>query len=307
VERRLAVHAGPDIQALIVRGARRVCILALVAAGIAGAAGSAEARPKRRDARAAFDRGVAAYQKGNFEAASEALGNSYELEHDVDTLFAWAQSERKLERCDQAIELYRKLMDSGLPAANKAVVQQKLEECRSIIAAKAKAEPPPPPRPVAPPPPRPIAPPPEPAPSPVAPRPEPAPPAPAPQVDPSPSPAEPVAPPPPVASRVWYRDPISLSLIGAGVVGTGIGAGFLISARSEHVAVAGSATLGEARDHSDHAKSRLRIGLITGGAGIAVVGGGVAWMLLHRDPGERRTVTGWLMPGGGGLALTGGF
>lgn len=304
MERRLAVHAGPDIQTLIVRGARRAGILALVAAGIAGA-GSAEARPKKRDARTAFDRGVAAYQKANFEAASEALGKSYELEHDVDTLFAWAQSERKLEHCDQAIELYGKLMDSGLPSANKAVVQQKLDECRAIIAARAKAAPP-----------RPVAPPPSPAPAvrPVAPPPEPAPPeptrpavppAPPPQV--APVPAEPVAPPPPVASRVWYRDPISLTVIGVGVVGTGVGAGFLISARSEHVAVASSATLQEARDHSDHAKSRLRVGLVTGSIGIAVVGGGVAWMLLHRDPGERRTVTGWLVPGGGGLAVTGGF
>jgi hypothetical protein len=38
---------------------------------------------------------------------------------------------------------------------------------------------------------------------------------------------------------------------------------------------------------------------------VALVGGGVAWLILHRDSGERRTVTGWLAPGGGGLAITG--
>jgi hypothetical protein len=38
-----------------------------------------------------------------------------------------------------------------------------------------------------------------------------------------------------------------------------------------------------------------------------LVGGGVVWILLHRDSGEQRTVTGWLAPGGGSLAITGPF
>jgi tetratricopeptide (TPR) repeat protein len=251
-------------------------------------AATADARPKRREARREFDRGVTAYQKGNFEVAAEALGKSYELERDVDTLFAWAQAERKLERCDKAIELYQKLIDFNLPPANKSAVEQKLEECRVIIAAQApRAEPPPAPAPATPP----AA---EPTPPPAA----------AAMTDPPPASPE-VPRDTPSRARTWYRDPITLALLGAGVVGTGVGTGFLISARAEHVAAPGSATLEEARQHSDNAKARLRLGFITGGVGVALVGGGVAWLILHRDSGERRTVTGWLAPGGGGLAITG--
>jgi hypothetical protein len=33
----------------------------------------------------------------------------------------------------------------------------------------------------------------------------------------------------------------------------------------------------------------------------------VVWIVMHRGSGEQRTVTGWLAPGGGGLAVTGAF
>src|SRR5215468_11101614 len=109
----------------------------LAAVSLMGVAGSADARPKRRDAKAAFDRGVVAYQKGNFQGASEALGKSFELERDVDTLFAWAQAERKLEHCDKAIDLYQQLLTFNLPSANRMAVENKLVECRTIIAQQA--------------------------------------------------------------------------------------------------------------------------------------------------------------------------
>jgi tetratricopeptide (TPR) repeat protein len=305
VERRLAVLAGPDVQVVIVRRTRRAWIAVLAAISLAGTVGPADARPKRRDARLAFDRGVSAYQKGDFVGASEALGRSYQLEHDVETLFAWAQAERRLERCDKAIELYGKLLEFKLPAANKTAVGQKLEECRAIVAAQApksvpKPEPPPvQPPPVQPPPaqPPPVQSPPAPA-EPVAPSP--------PVVSQSPAPAAPVLPKPP-APRAWYREPVTLTLLGVGVATTAVGGGLLISARSEHIAALNAKSLEEIGPHSDRARSRLRIGFFAGGAGIAVLGGGVAWMLLHHDSGERRTVTGWLAPDGGGLAITGPF
>jgi hypothetical protein len=303
VERRLAVHAGSDGQAVIVRRSHRTWLVALAALSLAGVAGTADARPKRRDSRAAFDRGVAAYQKGDFIGASEALGKSYQLEHDVETLFAWAQAERRLEHCGKAIELYGKILEFKLPTANKAAVEQKLEECRVIVAAQT----------------------PKPAPQPEPPPSSPAPASAAPPSSPPPARVEPAAPPPSVVSspppppaveivarrspapRIWYREPITLTLLGVGVATTAVGVGFMISAHSEHVAVSGAGTLNDARQHSDNAKSRLQVGLVTGSIGIAVVGGGVAWMLLHRNSRERRTVTGWLAPGGGGLAFTGPF
>jgi tetratricopeptide (TPR) repeat protein len=294
VERRLTVHAGADAEEVIAGRGSRGWIVALAVVSIAGAASSADARPKRRDARRDFDRGVAAYQKGNYEAASDALGKSYAAEHDADTLFAWAQTERKLEHCDKAMELYQLLLAFNLPVANKTAVEQKITECREIIAVQA-------PRPEATPPPAPPATPSVPA-EPVIPPPAP----PAPAI--GPLATSPDAPPPAVPpAYTWYRDPITLALLGAGVVGTGIGAGFLISARTEHLAVADAANLDEARQHSDNARSRRNLGFITGGLGVALLGGGATWLMLHRGSGERRTVTGWLAPGGGGLAIGGAF
>ena len=76
---------------------------------------------------------MAAYTSNDYAMAGEALGQSYALEPDVETLFAWAQTERKLERCDKASELYGKLLAYDLPDENKAAIRTKLEECKAII------------------------------------------------------------------------------------------------------------------------------------------------------------------------------
>jgi tetratricopeptide (TPR) repeat protein len=259
-------------------------------------AGIADARPKRRDARAAFDRGVVAYQKGNYEAASEALGKSFELERDVDTLFAWAQAERKLDHCDKAIGLYEQLLTFILPQANRTAVEQKLAECRTMIA----QTPPPttaPSEPVAP-----VAPPPPPPATTTPPPPVIAPPAPA------PAGAPPETPPADVATgRTWYTDPIALSLLGAGVVAAGVGTGFLVAAQSASNSSTNAADYPTSLSLKHKAEQRGKIGLGSALAGGALIAGGVVWIVLHRDPGEPHALTGWLTPGGGGLAVAGSF
>jgi len=289
VERRLAVHARRNAQALTGGGRRRASMIMLATALLASATPAA-AKPKRRDAKLAFDRGVAAYKKNSFAAAAIALAKSFELERDVDTLFAWAQAERKLDHCDKAIDLYEKLLAFDLPAANRQAVDVKLAECRVIVA---EATPKAPPAPAEPP------------------RVEP------PRIEPTPPPAaEPVvvAPPPvvvePTGRRAWYKDPIALTLLGTGVVASGIGAGLLVSARSldsDSKAAFQGNHYDDAQRLADQAKSRGNIGLVTVSAGGALVIGGVVWVALHRGSPEQRVVTGWLAPGGGGLAVAGGF
>jgi tetratricopeptide (TPR) repeat protein len=256
-------------------------------------AGSADARPRRRDARAAFDRGVAAYQKGNFEAASESLARSFSIERDVDTLFAWAQSERKLDHCDKAIELYERLLAFNLPTANKTAVEQKLDECRTMIAQQ---------------------------------KPAPEPPAAATQVKPAPAdpasePAEPaarvadrtIAPEAPtdrdtsVHARAWYTDPVALGFLGAGLAATGIGAGILASAKSLDNDANHAVTYDETVDLNQKAKSRASIGLITTSAGGALLVGGIVWIVLHRNTTESHPVSAWMAPGGAGVAFSGSF
>jgi tetratricopeptide (TPR) repeat protein len=310
MERRFAVHAGGDPQALIGRNPRRrAWTLAIALVCIASSAGAA---PKRRDAKAAFDRGLAAYKKGSFEAASKALGKSFALERDVDTLFAWAQSERQLERCDKAIDLYEKLLGFDLPPANREAVELKRTECRTIIAQQKPAGEPPTGTPTAEPPgDAPTGDPPGDAPTGEPPMGESPAGEPPPGADPmAASPAlQPVTDTPP-AARAWYRDPIALGLVGTGVIATGAGAGLLISARSLDQGIGDKSktpTYEDAQKHVDQAKSRGNLGLITAGVGGALVIGGVVWIVTHRGGTEQHMVTGWLAPGGGGLAVAGGF
>jgi outer membrane biosynthesis protein TonB len=312
VERGIAVHASANAQALTDRRRTpgiRTWLVAVAVVALAATAGVADARPKARGAKQWFDRGVTAYQKGNFEAASEALGKSFEIERDVDTLFAWAQAERKLEHCDKAIGLYEQLLALNLPAANRTAVEQKLAECRAMVAAAA-----PPVKPVTPPPvtPAPVTPAPvTPALAPVTPTPEPPPPPVKPVTPPPPvtPPVERPAPPPVVAEthhRVWYRDPITLGLLSGGVLAGGVGAGFLVSAQSASSDSKNAKSYPVAQSLKDKAAQRGLIGTISAGAGVALLGVGVVRIVMHRDSGER-TVTGWLAPGGGGLAITGPF
>lgn len=118
-------------------------------------------------------------------------------------------------------------------------------------------------------------------------------------------PVRPAAPAP--ATRAWYRDPIALALLGSGVAAIGVGTGFLFSARSADHDARTATTYQQVLDAGNRASQRGTFGLVTNGIGIAWVVGGVAWIFQHRDSGEQRTVTGWLEPGGGGLAITGPF
>jgi hypothetical protein len=112
---------------------------------------------------------------------------------------------------------------------------------------------------------------------------------------------------PPIVTWTWYRDPIALGLLGTGVATFGVGTGFWFSAKSAQNDAKVAKTYQQVRDANNRISQRETVGNITAGIGVALVGGGVAWIVLHRDSGEQRTVTGWLEPGGGGLAIAGSF
>jgi tetratricopeptide (TPR) repeat protein len=263
VERRFAVHA---------RAHRQALSAVLAAVVLLTAAPAAHAAPKTPEAKAAFDRGVAAYTANDYATASEALGQSYALEPDVETLFAWAQTERKLERCDKASELYEKLLAYDLPDENKAAIRSKLEECNAILAAEKPAPTPPP------------------------------------VVEPAPLPP-PIdqPPPPPPSSPAWWKDPVGGALVGVGAVGLGVGGYFLVSARSLDADKEAAPTYGEFRRLEDKADSRGRLGVIAVAGGGALLVAGIVWYAT-RGGGERPTqVTGWVTPDGGGVAASGRF
>jgi hypothetical protein len=268
---RLSVHAGSSA-----RKGRKEVRAWLAAAAVLLLASPAVAAPKGAAAKKEFERGVVAYQKGDFKVAAEALGASFKLEADVETLFAWAQSERQLESCDHAIELFTKLLGFDLPAENKKVVQGKIDECKAIIAAKQPKEPPPPPdKPVQPEEPKVVQPPP----------PE------------KPRPASP-------GRSPWWKDPIGDGLVGLGIVGLGAGGYFLVSASQAEAD--SKKNIADFADLDAKAESRGKIGMIsTIAGGVLLVGGIVRYATRGGGGTESRAVTGWVTPDGGGIAAFG--
>ena len=260
MERRLSVHA---------RATRHQVVLAiLLASATAGAA------PKKKDAKAAFDRGVAAYSKKNYAAAAEALAKSYALEPDIETLFAWAQAERQQDHCEKAIELYDKLLAKDLPDANKTVVREKRDECQAIVAAQA-----PKPDPV-----------PEPSPAPVP-------------VDP---PARPLPPAPAPEGRSRFGV-VGLGLVGVGAVGLGIGGYYLLSSRNAAADAKTAQNYFDVERFNDKADTDGRRGTIAAIAGGALLVGGLVYIATRDTSAERTKVTGWLAPDGGGVVAAGRF
>jgi hypothetical protein len=292
LERRFAVHAGAYRQALT----------ALVAAALAVLVASpAVAAPKGRAAKAQFDKGVAAYGKSDYATASLAFGKSYALEVDVETLFAWAQAERKQGHCDKASELYNTLLAAKLPAENKAVVQGQLDECKRILdderdresaAERARID------------------------QARAHQPrdevhEPPPVAPAPPVSPSArvdSPSADVtvhagAP----APSPWFKDPAGDTLVGLGLAGVVVGGVMLMSANSAEADSKTAATYARFKALDDKAKSRGMYGVIATGAGAVLILGGVIRYATRSPSPEATTVTGWLDGHASGIAITGGW
>lgn len=278
------------------RASRAALVAMLLASSAAGAA------PKGADARAQFDKGVTAYTKGDYQAASEALGASFVLEADAETLFAWAQTERKLGHCDRAIELYTKLLKMNLPAENKEAVKVQIGECKVIIADQKKAE--------------------KQAASdakkvaatekkPAETKVEPTPPPPPPPVAAAPPVQEPIAQPPPreepkPEGRTWWKDPVGGALVGAGAIGIGLGIVFLVQASAADSDKANAMSYDEYESLANRAESRGRLGVISLVAGGALAAGGVVWYVT-RKPNAEKTVTTLVVPGGGGIALSGRF
>jgi hypothetical protein len=298
----------------------RVALFAILVASSA-----AFAAPKSGEARVQFDRGVAAYTKGDYAAAAEALGASFVLEADPETLFAWAQTERKLGHCDRAIDLYGKLLGMDLPAENKQAIRVQISECKAIIADQKPAKPvdkatkpadkatkatkpadkatkpadksigtkpvdkavetPPVETPVQ-------TPPLEQQPIETA------------QLDTTPPHEEPR----PITNegRAWWKDPVGGALVGAGAISIGVGIVFLVQASAADADKADALLYPEFESLADRAESRGRLGVIGLVAGGALATAGVVWYVTHK-PSSERAVTTLVLPSGAGVAFSGRF
>lgn len=252
---------------------------------------TATAAPKTKPARKEFDRGVAAYTKGDYQSASDALARSFSIEADEETLFAWAQTERKLGHCDKAVELYTKLLTMNLPAENKKAVRVQIDECNQILeeerAAAAVLEAPADSTPSTTTPPSPD--------SGSAPT--------ATSASPTPTAPKDTATP----TRAWYTDPIGGALVGTGVVGLAAGTVFLIQATNADTDKATAPTYDEYLSLADRAESRGRLAIISLVAGGALVTAGIIRYATRRASSETRTLSGWVAPTTAGLTLSARF
>ncbi|HSN29126.1 MAG TPA: hypothetical protein VLT45_22715 [Kofleriaceae bacterium] len=285
MERRFAIHARAH---------------ALIAA-VVMASSPVLAAPRSPASKKEFDKGVKAYTAGDYDTAADAMEKSYQLEKDPETLFAWAQAERKLDNCTKAIELYKELLGYDLPAENKQVIQQNMTECKQVLADKAKS----PPKDSQDSLPKDSAPPVDKAdaagPLPVA------------SDKPAPIPNEkgPLAEKPMPAAesggRPWWKDPVGDGLVIVGVGGLVFGGVELMSASKADSDKAKATTYADFTRLEKKAHDDGQLGVIAAGAGGALVVLGIVWYATHRDHHERQ-VTGWIAPtGGGGVAITGGF
>ncbi len=241
------------------------------------------AAPRTKAAKAAFTRGVAAYQRDDWEKAAAALEQSFALEEDVETLYAWAQAVRQLEDCEKASELYRKLLKFELPDENKEVIREKLEECREILHPSFQD----------------------------------------PDADPDLGtgrrPGEEVAeetPAPRLTPRrtAWYTDVLGDTLLGAGSLAVLVGGGFLLSGYRADTAT--SATYDEFVENNDRAESHGMIGSGALTLGVVLVGAaviryatrsGLAPAKARREGGASASLAPWWSPGAGGLTAMGRF
>lgn len=97
------------------------------------------------EAAKAFKLGVEAYQRAEFEGAARLFERAYEIEHDIESLFAWAQAERLAGNCRAAVPLYQRILDGEPSDEQRAAVVQVLGICERQLERA-----PPPPTPAAP-------------------------------------------------------------------------------------------------------------------------------------------------------------
>jgi hypothetical protein len=82
----------------------------------------------------------------------------------------------------------------------------------------------------------------------------------------------------------WYEDRLAWGLTGVGVIAVGTGTGFLISGASLEEQANGEPLSSERLRLRDASASRVTIGLVVGGAGLAILGAGVVKLALTPGP-----------------------
>lgn len=263
---------------------------------------SADAPEMSADAEARLKRGLEHYAAKDYEAAIAEFSTAYDLEPHPQFLYAWAQAERLSGDCPSAVTLYRRFLDTGPDESQAAAAESNKQRCEEALATGPSPEVVPAPTP------------PEPAPPEPAPPPEPA--KPPPEVAPSPAPPAPIPDrPKPEPPDSWYEDVLGGTLLGLGLVSSGIGVGLMVSSSAD-VRTAGQAERGEPSETYGAHLSRLdraqtkrttSVILLTAG-GALTVAAVVRYIMVGTDDEEPEPAVGlWLGPSSAGASYGGSF
>lgn len=271
---------------------------------------AAEAKPKPKtkaqSVKAHMNRAAKAHKAKKFEVALTELEAAYAIEPQPKLLFAIAQVQAKLDRCDGAIDNYEKFLASTKDKQKQSIVKQAIASCKTKIAS---ATPPPEPTPATPPErdsvfrdQKPIE----------------ATPPPAEQKPAEPPPPEPLAEPAridddappslgaPTTSRAetppsrggkpWYKDVVGDALVVGGLAAGAASVFMYLKATGELDDAESAASLDQYEDLVARAHDHRTYAVIFAGAGVVLLGGGLLRYALH-DSGETR-------PGGVAVAPT---
>jgi tetratricopeptide (TPR) repeat protein len=250
---------------------------------------SAEERDIDHRAKAQLDRGVSAYEEGNYDEAIAAFREGHAIDPHPTLLYAWAQAERKSGRCERARELYAEFLKGPISTAQRAAAEENAARC-------------------------------EPAPPPAEPGPTPAPGAnragtppihgtqepraPSPAREPRPERALPGAPVP------FYLDVPGDLLALSGLTALAVGTGFFVSVSEREKDLERGATGRSYGSHADRLEGVKRdrvIAISTIGGGAALLGSGVLRYLLRDSAPEGTTLDAALTPDTAALVARGWF
>lgn len=90
-----------------------------------------------------FEEAQQAFEQKDYATASARLEQAYLIEPAAELLYPWAQAERNLDRCESAIDLYEKFIDTHPSQRMVEAAEQNIARCKETLAANAPAEPPP--------------------------------------------------------------------------------------------------------------------------------------------------------------------
>ena len=117
-------------------------VVALAAPAYADNALSPERVPNK--ARALADKGRAAHQAGDYDAAIAAFKEAYVLAPSPGLLFNIAQAYRLAGNCDEASWMYRRFLDTGPIGLGRKLAEQHLAAVEKCSTGALRVEPPPP-------------------------------------------------------------------------------------------------------------------------------------------------------------------